>query len=991
VRRMLITWSVIVLAPFVPSLAYGQVGSNIAGVVKDTTGAVLPGVTVEASSPALIERVRTVVTDGQGQYKIIDLVPGSYTVTFTLTGFNTVRREGIDLTASFTATVNAELRVGALEETITVSGETPTVDVQNVVTQRVMTRDVVDAIPAGSKAVISLGILIPGVTTNNQDVGGSAYSSSQMAIHGGRAAEQLLLYDGMYYNSGQGLGGQYTSMAMNDGTVQEVGLETAGLSAESALGGIRTNIIPKDGGNAFKGSFFGAFSNSSLQGDNLSGDLIARGLIVTPKTAELYDINPGFGGPLVKDRLWFFGSYRRWVANKTVPGIFTNLTPGGHVYTPDLSHPAENDELNGNQSIRMTAQISPRNKFSVQFQNGQRVLPGYGYALATAGGASGAGLLNTPDATIYSSTAPDYFGLARWSSPVTSRLLLEGGAAFTNKDYPFATQPGADPATPAYTERSTGISWGNLTSVYGHNASHQFNATLAASYVTGSHAARVGMTYMYGSSYTTQNVTNNGVTLQLLNGVPNQVTAYATPLTLLETMKANVGIYGQDQWTVKHLTLNLGVRYDYYNAYVPSVTEGPGPNAPTRNYLFAPVYDVPNWKNLSPRIGAAYDLFGNGKTALKASVSKYLEGPVLFVFTRAGEPAAGIVTSTTRPWTDTNGDFLPECNFTSPVANGECGAASNKNFDTPIIGTQYDPSALTNRGNNWEVQAAIQHELVPAVSVSATYVRRWYGNLRVTQNRAVTSANFSPYCITAPTDPRLPGGGGYQECGFYDVNPAQFGQASNFISVAPQMRDVYDGVDMAVNARLRKGIVMAGGLSLGRERTDDCFELGDLSLTFAPATSGATAPRTAAFCGVRPPFQPNVKFLAVYPLPWWGVQTAATFQSLPGPQVTASYTVTSAQVAPSLGRNLSSSANGTATVDLIPPGTLYGDRLNQLDFRGSKIFKIHQRRIVASVDLYNLLNGSAVITQNNIYGSAWQRPTTILQARLLKFGVQFDF
>jgi hypothetical protein len=990
VRRMF-TWSLLVFAMLVPSLALGQTGSNIAGVVKDTTGAVLPGVTVEAASPALIEKIRTVVTDAEGQYKIIDLAPGTYAVSFTLTGFNTVRREGIDLTASFTATVNAELRVGAVAETVTVSGATPTVDVQNIVTERVMTRDIIDGIPSGSRAVISVGVLIPGVTTNNQDVGGIAYSSSQIAIHGGRAGEQLLLYDGLYYNTGQGLGGQYIAMAMNDGTVQESSLETAGLSAESALGGIRTNIIPKEGGNTFKGAFFGAYSNSSLQSDNLDSALVARGLTVTPKVTKLNDINPGFGGPIVKDRLWFYGSWRRWDGDRTVPGIFYNLTPIGHVYTPDPTRPAQSDELLTNESLRLTAQLSPRNKVSIQFQDGSRLMPGYGYALATAGGVSSAGLLNAPEATLFSKTTPDLFGLMRWTSPVTNRLLLEAGAAFTDKIFPYYPQPGVSLDTPGYTERSTGISWGNIISAYGFNQAPQYNTNFTASYVTGSHAAKLGVTFMQGYSYTTQNITNNGVTLQLLNGIPNQVTVYATPLHYRENLKANLGIFGQDQWTIKHLTLNLGLRYEYYNAYVPAESEGPGPNAPGRNYSFSPVYDVPNWKNVLPRVGVAYDPFGDGKTAIKASLSKYVEGPQTFIFTKVGEPAAGVVTNTTRTWNDKNGDFLAECDFTNPAANGECGAASNKNFDTPIVGTQYDPSALTNRGYNWEVQTSVQREVLPGVSVSASYDRRWYGNLRVTQNRAVTSANFSPYCITAPTDPNLPGGGGDQICGFYDINPAQFGQANNFVSVAPQLQDVYDGIDLAANARLPKGVILAGGISVGRERTNDCYELNDLSLAFPAATSGATAPRTSAFCDVRPPFQPNVKVLTVYPLPWWWLQSAATFQSLPGPQITASYVVSNAQIAPSLGRNLSAGANGTATVDLIPPGSLYGERLYQVDIRGTKILRIRRSRIMASVDLYNLLNGNAVLTENLTYGPAWQRPTAILQPRLLKFSVQVDF
>jgi hypothetical protein len=972
-------WASLLLAALVliPAGAFAQTGSGIAGVVKDTSGAVLPGVTVEAASPVLIEKVRTVVTDGQGQYKIINIVPGDYSVTFTLTGFNAVKRDGIEVPASFTATVNAELRVGSVTETLTVTGQAPTVDVQNVVQQNVMSRDVLDAVPVGSKAVISVGVLIPGVITNNQDVGGTAYTSSQMAIHGGRQTEQQLLYDGMYYNNGQGVGGTYTAIVVNDGTVEQISLETGGLSAESSLGGIRTNIIPKDGGNTFKGSFFTTYTGQSLQGDNLTPELISRGLTATPRVTRAYDINPSFGGPIVKDRLWFFGSYRKLVSNKTVAGIFPNASPVPYIYTPNLAVPAQNNESNGNESLRLTGQLSARNKISAQFQNTQRIIPGYGYALNNN--------LNTPEATMYNNARPDYFGQANWTSPVTNRFLLEAGFGFANKDYVTYTQPGMDPLTPAYTERNTGISWGNLTQTYGHNASHQFNTRLIASYVTGSHAAKVGFTFMHTSARTTSEVTNNGVTLQLLNGVPNQVTVFATPLAYNETMKGWVGLFGQDQWTIKRLTLNVGVRYDSYNAYSPAATLGPGINAPTRNYQFAQVDNIPDWKDVSPRLGAAYDLFGSGKTALKVNLGRYVEGPTLISFTRAAEPAGAIVTSTTRTWTDTNHDFLAQCNFANALTNGECGPNQNRNFDTPVVSTRYSPEALTDRGFNWEIQAGIQNELTANVSLTATYTRRWYGNLRATRNAAVTSANFSPYCIPMPVNAGLPGGGGSQLCGFNDVSQALFGVTDNVIQVQPQQEDVYDGVDLATNIRLKRGIVVGGGISLGRERTNNCYALNDLSLF------PNTTPQTQAFCDIRPPLQPNVKALAVYPLPW-DLQVSAAFQSLPGPQITATYTATNALIAPSLGHTMSAGVNGTANLQLIAPGTLYGDRLNQLDLRLTKGFPMPQgRRIRVSVDLYNALNRSPVISLNNTYGSAWQRPTLILQPRLVKFSAQLNF
>ncbi len=975
----------VLFALAVPRSVFAQANSAIAGVVKDSSGAVLPGVTVEASSPALIEKTRTAVTDGEGQYKIVNLRPGEYTVTFTLSGFSTVKREGLVLTASFTANVNAELRVGQLQETITVSGAAPTVDVQNVVQQRVMTREVVDAIPVGTKSVMAIGVLIPGVTTNSQDVGGTQYGSAALAIHGSALFEQQLLYDGVYYNNGQGRGGSFTAIAPNSATIQEISYETGALSAESEVAGLRSNIIPKDGGNKFTGFFFGAFTNHDLQSNNLAADLIAKGLTSVDRVDYIYDVDPAAGGPIVLDKLWFYTSYRQWKTNSYAAGLFYNMSPVPQSYVPDPSRPAFEGDRDKNASLRLTWQASAKNKINLQHQWADQLRDHF-YSQSTTN------RTQVPTATINYHGMPSYLSQATWNSPVTSKLLFEAGAAFANKDFQYflQTDEGVTPATVAFSDLGTGYSWGSLGSPYGHNASHNFNAHITSSYVTGSHAAKIGLQFQHDWAWTTQTVTNNGVTYQLRNGVPTQVTQYATPLSLYELTKANIGIFGQDQWTLKRLTLNLGLRFDYYNNYVPSETNGPGPLVPTRNVTFPEVDNVPNWKNGTPRLGGAFDLFGNGKTAVKASIGKYLEGPNLTSFTRLANPAANIALSATRSWTDSNRDFTPQCDFTNIAANGECGRVSNVNFGNSIPTTVYDPDALTTRGYNWEMQAGVQHELRSQVSVSGTYVRRWFGNLRGTNNTAVTSANFSPYCVTAPVNPGLPGGGGYQQCGYYDVNPAQFGLVSNVIAVQPQIQQVFDGVDLTANARLPRGVTAQGGVSFGRTRTNNCDNVNDLSFAFASATGSTAivAPRTSSFCDVRPPFQPNVKVLLVYPLPWYGIQTAATIQSLPGPQIAATYSVTSALVAPSLGRNLSA---GNATVDLIAPGTMYGERLNQVDFRVSKIFRFSNSwRIQGNVDLYNLFNADPVLALNNTYGAAWQRPLQILQGRLLKFSVQLD-
>jgi hypothetical protein len=277
------------------------------------------------------------------------------------------------------------------------------------------------------------------------------------------------------------------------------------------------------------------------------------------------------------------------------------------------------------------------------------------------------------------------------------------------------------------------------------------------------------------------------------------------------------------------------------------------------------------------------------------------------------------------------------------------------------------------------------------LSVSATYYRRSYGNLNVTQNLAVTPSDYSSYCVPVPVNPGLPGGGGNQLCGFYDVSPTKFGQQNNIIILAPQMSEVFTGVDTGITARLSRGILLFGGTGTGRTATNNCFAVNDPTLSFAGTAAGVTSSRTAPYCDIKPPFLTQYKLSGTYPWPWWGLKTSASFQSTPGPQMTGSYVATNAAIAPSLGRNLASGANGTVTVDIVPPGTMFNVRRNQLDFRMTKEFKFGRTRVRGNFDIFNAFNSSAILSQNNAYGSAWQTPTQILQGRLVKFGTQIDF
>ena len=352
----------LVLGVMLPTSAFAQ-ASGIAGVVKDASGAVMPGVTVEAASEVLIERTRSVVTDAQGQYKILDLRPGVYIVTFTLPGFATVKRENVELSADFVAPINVELRVGAIEETVTVSGASPVVDMQSVVRRQVVTKDVVDAMPT-SKNWSTIGVMTIGVSSNQNDVGGSAGEhQNQLKAHGGSFNDRVVQMDGIY-NANMACNYSCTGISTNDQSTQELSYEIGAISAEVAGGGVRVNIIPKEGGNRFSGSGFANFANDKMQGTNVDDTLRNQGVLTADSILKIYDYSGAFGGPLKRDTLWFFTAHRYWGYQQIRTNTFYESNQSTFVFTPDISRPGTETQRSVSDDVRLTWQISPRNRLS---------------------------------------------------------------------------------------------------------------------------------------------------------------------------------------------------------------------------------------------------------------------------------------------------------------------------------------------------------------------------------------------------------------------------------------------------------------------------------------------------------------------------------------------------------------------------------------------------------------------------------------------------
>jgi hypothetical protein len=986
---------VLVLAVVVaaPDIAFAQT-SGIAGVVKDTTGAVMPGVTVEASSPALIEQVRTVTTDTQGQYKIVDLRPGTYTVTFTLPGFSTIKREGIELPATFVATVSVELRVGAIEETVTVSGASPVVDTQNVIRRQVVAKDTIDAMPT-SKNWSTIGVMTVGVSSNQNDVGGSAGEhQNQLKAHGGSFNDRLVQLDGLM-NANMACNYSCTGISTNDASTQELSYEFGAISAEVAGGGVRVNIIPKDGGNRFSGSSFFNFANDKLQGNNVDQALRDQGITTADSILKIFDVSGAIGGPLKANALWFWTAHRYWGYNQIRTNTFYEKSQSTFVFTPDLSRPGTEAQRNGSYDVRLTWQMSPKNKLSGYYNWAPRQTDHWT-------------LVSTeqPDASNLQNLPVNHFESFTFRSTLTSKALFE--AAMGNTSETWTREPVDDSLTShgyPVTEQTTSVNFRAYSGTFSKNYTSLRSYRSSLTYVTGSHAAKLGMTLQEGPA-DTDIYTNNDTALTVRLGNPFSVTVRTTPYTTHERLVADLGVYAQDTWTLKRATINAGLRWDYLNNRVDPQDAPGGTWVGPRH--FDALNDVPNYKDLSPRIGVSYDLFGNGRTALKATLSRYVQTSTVGQ-ARALNPLNTSVNTATRSWTD-NGDGIPQLS--------ELGPLSNNAFGQVNIATRFDPATITgfdHRRNNWETSATLAHELIERVSTEISYYRRAQGHFTTTDNLDVSPTDFTPYCVTAPLDSRLPNGGGNQICGLYDISPAKFGVATNnivtFSDSYGKQSEVFNGVDLAVNARLKAGVFLTGGFATGNTHFNYCDAFVDNPRTdFGIATSAALPPTPGtgaafAYCNFDTGWLSQVKTTGSYMLPWQQIQIGGVLQNLPGQQILASWNITQADVAAngSLGRPLSGGANTSRSVPLIKPGTEYTPRRTQLDLRVAKNLQIAgSRKLQVMADIFNVLNSNAAVGAtsnageppaaiNTTYGSSWLRPLNILQARYVKFGAQLTF
>ena len=1028
----------------VPVAAFAQ--ATIAGVVRDTSGAVLPGVTVEATSPALTEKVRTVVTDGTGQYRIVTLPPGRYDIRFSLTGFTTVQRDGVNVSGSGVLPINAEMRVGALQETITVSGESPLVDTQTTRRETVIDAETISALPItrnyGGILYATPGLVVqPGVNANALQPSMALFSA-----HGGISTEGRVFVNGVSVNGPFGQN-SVTQFAFDVGNAQEMQVMVGGGLGESETGGPVANIVPRSGGNSFSGSAFLSGTQSRFQANNVTDELRAQGIANPPTVRKNWDSSLGVGGPIMRDRFWFFGNLRSIGIAQVVPA---NIAPNANLgddsiwhYTPVPGVESRFVETKLDISGRLTGQVTPRNRVSFSYQPQYRCLGstltqdadgcrvrGSDWIGSVAGGTTSA-----PEASAGYMDGPTSLTQATWTSPVSSRHLFD--AAVSRFWYSIIGNGDFAPDAPlgliGVTESSgrygrPGVSY-RAPLGSGEYDTVSWNWRASWSYVTGGHSTKLGYqgTRMH---YDWLSVTNPSLMRYTFNtpqaqwglpgGLPTSVNYSLSERWDNANRTVANSIYIQDQWTRGRMTLQGALRYDHVTSWAPD--GGNGTDQTTRfnptPIRFGRMDSVTGFNDLTPRFGIAYDLFGNGRTALKASAGKYLQAATADGIYSSQNQGLNFVRSASRSWTDTNRNYAVDCDLLNPAAQpasagGDvCGPLTGNNLNFGDLNpntTRVDPEILSGWGvrpYNWRFGASVQHELRPGISIDVGYNRRHWGNFFATYNELVGADDYDVYTVPVPSHANLPNAGGTES--FVAITPEAAARGSRTFqtlekNVAGEERTAYwHGVDVNGTARLGT-VTLQMGTTTGRGVRDTCA-LWRARPQFQ--ISGTTS-QSADSCDVTEPWLTSVRGLASYQVPRIDVLLSTTVRSVRtnasenasnGASLDANYQIPNSVIVGFLGRlPAGASAAQNTTVNLLAPSELYPlDRRTEVDVRIAKILRFAGTRLDLGVDLYNLFNASTATAYQETYlytnsGATWLEPTAILGPRLARFNATLSF
>jgi hypothetical protein len=933
-----------------PDILFAQVSTTgkITGAVVDPSGAGVASVNVTVKSPALLSQ-RTTQTQADGSYLFDLLPPGTYELTVGAPGFRSYRETGIVITSGFTATVNPKLAVGEVTQTVTVESE-PVVDLQSVQTSTTFDNALLQNIPSGRDPWSTVAQM-PGTTLTTFDVAGNnSYQQSTMQVHGSTPGEQIYSFNGLDLNW-PGANGGYTQFYTNHDSFDEFEVVADNAPASVPIGGVYMNMQTKSGSNQLHGLaaiyYLTAATQAGVKFPSFNGSPVTSG---NPFDMTR-DTSASLGGPLIKDKWWLFGSYRRYDLRQRI----LSVTDQAGSPVVDVNHQTNTD-------LRSDYQVNSKNKFSfIWLYNEQnrffRRDTAFSFVTAEAS---------------WLQIEPAYILEGLWTTQVTNNFLLDFRIGYNKEVFPLSYQPGVSASD--FNHQDVGLSTETGAAPYAFaNPAWVLQYSASGSYYKGNLAGTHNFKFGFeaGKAYNSYIYTvNQGINAVYNNGAAFQVTAYNTPTTQKNYFN-DASFYVQDTWTLKRrLTLDLGLRFDHFATYYPAQTTGSDITFPTLFPVasFPASGDLVDWNTVSPRLGLAFDLTGKGTSVLRFSYGRYYKMQGTGLAETANPVGLG---GQIFGWTDTNGDGIPQdAEWINGTPVGAFGGSST-HIDSKM-----------SRPYSEQLSVGYQKQVWRDLSLSATYYYRTKKNQIGLSNTAISPSDYVPITEIGGT-PIVNGVTGQPLTlfSFQPTDPAKFGAFNFLVTNVPRLDDnAYHGVEFTAVKRLSHKWQVLGGFTIQRQKglfgrgfSDDAFSdnFNDPNLDINRKDNYLNSDATYIF-----------KLDSSYEFPW-KLATSINFQHYTGfpLQPTQTFGVPNGE-----GDVISE------TVILQPAGIDRLPSVNLLNLRLARDFSFNERyHLIPTVDFFNVTNSQTVVGEVATFGPNYKFPFNTLNPFVTRFGLRFTF
>lgn len=949
-RAWFVAFSLALTCAAFSSTSFAQVAitGKIAGTVSDSSGGGVPGATVTVQGSALMApRIATTQADGSFLFDFVDI--GTYDVTVTAKGFKTALEKGVAISAGFNATLNISLALGEVQETVEVSGEAPVVDVRSNATPSTFDQTLLQDIPSGRDPWSTVA-QAPGTLSSNYDVGGNqSFQQAVMQVHGSKPGEQVYSFDGLRLNW-PGSSGGFTAFYIDHDSLQEFQVVTDSAPAEVGVGGVYMNMVTKSGSNQIHGLAALYYTSSAFHS---AEPLLQFGGQPDPVGSPMImnrDSTVNAGAPLIKDRWWIFGAYRRYDIKESILAINKPASQGGGPIA-DTNHQT-------NTVLRSDFQINAKNRVNFQwlYNNQNRF-----FRRDTT-------FQFVDEQASWRQIEPAYVVQGQWTSQITNNLLLDARLGYLHLLFPLGYQPTVTPTDINLQDVTLSTEKGAAPYNY-LNPAETLRAAVSASYykgafLRGTHNLKFG--YEVGKSKNGNFFNVNGdINAQFNSGTALDVIIYNTPVRE-QAIFHDSAFFLQDAWTVKQrLTLNLGFRFDHFRTFNPAQSS-PGTGTfsslfPNRTFPQSP--DAVVWNNVAPRIGGAFDVTGKGRSVIRASFSRFyrIEGTELAEAVNAnGLGGQGY------KWSDTNGDGIPQpSEFLSPA---------NLLFSFGGIATRIDPNLKHPYSD--QVSIGYEQQVYKDLHVAATYYYRTNKNQVGQLNAAITPADYAP--ITTLNGQPIVNPLTNQPLALFTVKPGLVGQSDLLLTNIPALdNNAYHGLEFTAVKRFSSRWQVLAGFTIQRELgtwsnpngiTADNFN--DPNLDINRKNNYLDFDSTYIF-----------KLGGTYELPWH-VTTSANFQHYTGYPIQP----TNVFSGPELAQN-------SETVALQPAGKVRLPSVNLLGLRISRPFNVWESRLTVEplIDLLNIGNTHTVVSEVTSFGSSYLKPSDLLHPFVAKFGLRVKF